>query len=45
MRVVGYTADKSWFKIIIDNGEAGYVNRKNLKKGIGNPIPPRSQVR
>lgn len=45
VRVVGYTADKSWFKIIIDNGEAGYVNRKNLKKGIGNPIPPRSQVR
>ena len=45
VRVVGYTPDKSWFKIIIDNGEAGYVNRNNIAKGIGNPIPPRSQVR
>ena len=45
VRVVGYTPDKSWFKIIIDNGEAGYVNRKNLEKGMGNPVPPRSQVR
>lgn len=43
VRVVGFTPDKVWFKIIIDNGEAGYVNRKNLEKGMGNPIPPRSK--
>ena len=45
VRVVGYTPDKQWFKIIIDNGEAGYVNRSNIVKGKGNPVPPRSQVR
>ena len=45
VRLVGYTPDKKWFKIIIDNGEAGYVNRKNLEKGIGNPIPVRSKVK
>ena len=45
VRLVGYTPDKKWFKIIIDNGEAGYINRKNLEKGIGNPIPVRSKVK
>ncbi|MDO4161566.1 MAG: DnaJ domain-containing protein [Pseudomonadota bacterium] len=45
VRVVGYTPDKNWFKIIIDNGEAGYVNKGNLEKGMGNPLPPRSRVK
>ena len=45
VRVVGYTPDKQCFKIIIDNGEAGYVNRSNIVKGKVNPVPPRSQVR
>ncbi len=45
VRVVGYTPDKKWFKVIIDNGEAGYIKSSELKKGIGNPIPTRSRVR
>ncbi len=45
VRLAGYTPDKNWFKIIIDNGEAGYINRKNLEKGIGIPIPVRSKVK
>ena len=45
VRVVGYMPNKKWFKIMIDNGETGYVNINNLQKGIGLPIPARSKVK
>lgn len=45
VRVVGYMPNKKWFKIMIDNGETGYVNINNLQKGIGLPIPSRSKVK
>lgn len=44
VRIVGYTANKKWLKIMIDNGEMGYINKRNTEKGIGNPIPPRSKI-
>lgn len=44
VRVTGYTLNKAWFRIMLDSGEIGYVHKNNLEKGIGNPIPARSQV-
>lgn len=44
LRVLGYTTDKRWFKVMIDNGDTGFVHQSNLEKGIGNPIPPRSKI-
>lgn len=44
VRVLGYTVDKRWFKIMIDNGDTGFIHKNYLEKGIGNPIPSRSKI-
>ena len=44
VRITGYTPDYSWYQIVIDNGEKGYVAKKYIEKGMGNPIPWRSHV-
>lgn len=44
VRITGYTPDKKWYKIMIDNGENGYVRDNVLKKGIGNPLPPKTRI-
>lgn len=44
VRVIGFTPDRKWYKVIVDNGEAGYVKKNNLRKGVGNPIPLHSKV-
>ncbi len=44
VRVIGFTPDKKWYKVVVDNGEAGYVNKNNLQKGVCNPIPLHSKV-
>ena len=44
VRVVAYTVNKAWYKIIIDSGETGFVRKQCLVKGMGNPVPNRSHV-
>ncbi len=44
VRVSGYTGDKQWSQIVLDNGEMGYTLSKCLNKGIGNPVPFGSKV-
>lgn len=44
VRVTGYTPDRSWYRIMLDNGETGFVKREYLKRGIGREIPSRSKV-
>lgn len=44
VRITGYTPDKKWYKVMIDNGENGYVRDSMLKKGIGNPLPPKTKI-
>ena len=44
VRLTGYTADKIWYRIMLDNGETGFIKGRYLKKGIGNPIPDKSQI-
>ena len=44
VRVLGYTVDKRWVKIMIDDGNTGFVDSKKIKKGIKKPIPSRSKI-
>lgn len=44
VRITGYTPDKKWYQIIIDNGEMGFVEKNNLEKGFGNQVPFGSHV-
>jgi len=44
VRISGYTPDYSWYQVVIDNGEKGYVAKRFIEKGIGNPVPWRSHV-
>ena len=44
VRISGYTSDRRWAQIILDNGEMGYTLNICLKKGIGTPVPFGSKV-
>lgn len=44
VRVTGYTVDKKWYQIILDDGVTGYVRDSNLNNGFGAPVPHGSQV-
>ncbi|MBR1903712.1 MAG: SH3 domain-containing protein, partial [Alphaproteobacteria bacterium] len=44
VRLFGYTPNKKWFKVIFDNGEAGFIQSELLQKGIGKPVPFGSKV-
>ena len=44
VRLTGISPDKIWARIMIDNGEMGFVRMENLAKGIGKPVPDFSKV-
>ncbi|MBO6281616.1 MAG: DnaJ domain-containing protein [Alphaproteobacteria bacterium] len=44
VRITGHTFNKAWLRVVLDNGEIGYVHKSNLEKGMGNPVPSNSQV-
>ena len=44
VRITGYTPDELWYRVMVDDGNMGFVKRGYLKKGIGNPIPERSKI-
>ena len=44
VRITGYTPDKEWYRVMIDNGEMGFIKKGYLIKGIGNPIPDKSKI-
>ncbi len=44
VRLFGYTPDKKWFKVILDNGEMGFIQSSLLRKGIGHTVPFGSKV-
>ena len=39
VRLTGITPDNMWARVLIDNGELGFVHYKDLKQGIGKEIP------
>lgn len=44
VRLTGKTPDEVWARIMIDNGEMGFVRMNLLEKGIGRPIPEFSRI-
>lgn len=39
VRITGYTPDNIWFRVMMDEGEMGYIRQEHLKQGIGREIP------
>ena len=39
VRLTGYTPDNIWARVMIDNGEIGFMHLKKLVQGIGEAIP------
>ncbi len=44
VRVTGITPDEEWYRIMLDEGEMGFVRKEHLAQGIGNDIPYGSQI-
>ena len=44
VRLTGITPDKRWARVMIDNGETGFVHHDIIKQGIGNEIPYGSAI-
>jgi len=44
IRLTGYTPDEKWARIMIDNGEMGFVKYNAIKQGIGKEIPEDSKI-
>ena len=44
VRLTGYTPDKEWARVMIDNGESGFIKYDSIKQGIGKEIPYGSSI-
>ena len=44
VRLTGYSPDNIWARVMIDNGEMGFIRLEKLQKGIGKPVPEFSKV-
>lgn len=44
VRITGYTPNKEWYQVVVDNGERGYAHRNDINKGMGNKVPQNSKV-
>ena len=44
VRLTGYTPDKEWARVMIDNGEIGFVYFEDIEQGIGEDIPYGSSI-
>ena len=44
VRISGVTPDSKWYRVMLDNGDMGFVPVDALEKGIGAPIPENSKI-
>lgn len=44
VRVTGFTPDKTWYRVMLDNGDMGFIRAEKLEKGLGNLVPEHSKV-
>ena len=44
VRFTGYTPDNVWARVMIDNGELGFVPFSCVEQGIGKEIPFGSKI-
>ncbi len=44
VRITGYTADRTWLRVMFDNGDMAFIEATNLEQGIGTKIPLWSKI-
>lgn len=44
VRVTGVTPDDVWYRVMLDNGDMGFVRQEFMKSGIGKEIPEDSKI-
>ena len=44
VRLTGYTPDERWVRVMIDNGEMGFVPKPDISRGKGKEIPENSKI-
>lgn len=44
VRVTGISPDNAWYRIMLDNGDMGFIRTEFLEKGIGAEIPEDSKI-
>ncbi len=44
VRVTGQTPDEAWMRVMVDDGQMGFVKPSVLRKGVGNKIPKNSKI-
>ena len=44
VRITGITPDDKWYRIMLDNGDMGFVPKEDVVKGIGQDIPNISKI-
>lgn len=44
VRVTGYTPDRIWYRIMLDNGDMGFIKAKSMKQGMKRDVPADSKV-
>ena len=44
VRVTGVSPDNAWYRIMLDNGDMGFIRTEFLEKGIGAEIPEDSKI-
>lgn len=44
VRITGKTPDDVWYRVMIDDGDMGFIRTENLSKGIGSEIPAYSKI-
>ncbi len=44
VRITGYTPDNIWFRVMLDEGEMGFVRQEYLRQGVGAEIPYGSKI-
>lgn len=44
VRVTGISPDEIWYRVMLDEGEIGFLRKEHVKAGIGTPIPYGSQI-
>ena len=44
VRITGITPDEAWYRVMLDEGEMGFIRKEHLVQGIGNDIPYGSQI-
>lgn len=44
VRLTGYSPDQVWYRVMLDNGDMGFVRSEFLNRGIGQKIPDDSKI-